>query len=207
MAGSQTFYGTTIYGGENGGDGTVFKLFKSRGVWKEKVIYGFSGGDGYEPWGPVIRDKNGALYGTTRSGGAWDVGVVFMLSRSAGKWTDTVLHTFPFQNGSNDGYWPTAGLTWGPSGSLYGTTSSGNAGDGTAFKLTKSGGVWTETILHQFSHKKGDGGFPQGGVTLDKNGALYGTTFGAGNTITGGVEDYSIGHREHPRAAKQTPMP
>ncbi len=180
LDGSGTLYGTTWYGGDAGGDGTVFKLFQSGGVWKEKVLHSFSGGDGYEPWGTLIRDKNGALYGTTQAGGHWDVGVVFMLSPAGGKWTETVLHTFPFQNGSNDGYEPTAGLTWGPSGSLYGTTSAGNGGDGTVFELAQSGGVWTETILHQFSHKMGDGGFPQGGVTLDKNGALYGMTFGGG---------------------------
>jgi uncharacterized repeat protein (TIGR03803 family) len=186
MAGSGTFYGTTIYGGSYG-NGTVFKLFQSRGVWKLKIIHSFDGGDGYEPWGPVIRDKNGALYGTTQAGGAWDVGVVFMLSPAGGKWTETVLHTFPFQNGSNDGYEPTAGLTWGPSGSLYGTTSAGNAGSGTALELTQSGGVWTETILHQFHRRKYDGGYVQGGVTLDENGALYGMTAGGGKYDYGTV--------------------
>ena len=185
MAGSGTFYGTTLYGG-NYGNGAVFKLFQSRGVWKVKTIYSFNGSDGYEPWGPVIRDKNGALYGTTYAGGYWDAGVVFMLSRSVGKWTETVLHTFPFQNGSNDGYEPTAGLTLGPSGSLYGTTLTGNASDGIVFQLTQSGGTWTETILHQFSGK-GDGGELQGGITLDKNGALYGMTVGGGKYNYGTV--------------------
>ncbi len=185
MAGSGTFYGTTLYGG-NYGNGAVFKLFQSRGVWKVKTVYSFNGSDGYEPWGPVIMDKNGALYGTTYAGGYWDVGVVFMLSRSAGKWTETVLHTFPFQIGSNDGYEPTAGLTLSPSGSLYGTTLTGNASDGIVFQLTQSGGTWTETILHQFSGK-GDGGELQGGITLDENGALYGMTVGGGEYNYGTV--------------------
>lgn len=184
--GTDTFYGTTWYGGDPGGDGTVFKLFKSNGVWREKVIYSFNGGDGYEPWGTLISDKNGNLYGTTKAGGDWDVGVVFMLSRSGGKWTETLLHTFPFQNGSDDGYSPTAGLTWGPSGQLYGTTSAGNAGQGTVFALTRSGGAWTETILHQFGGN-GDGGFPQGGIVLDNDGALYGTTVGGGGDQLGEI--------------------
>ncbi|HEY5046482.1 MAG TPA: choice-of-anchor tandem repeat GloVer-containing protein, partial [Rhizomicrobium sp.] len=178
MAGPDTFYGTTFYGGDRGGDGTVFKLFKSGGVWKEKVIYSFGGSDGYEPWGTLIRDKNGALYGTTRnggvSGGYSDVGTVFMLSRSGGVWKEQVLHNF---GADGDGANPLAGLTWGPSGSLYGTTSNGgDPGSGTVFELTQSGGVWTETILHSFGNNNGDGGFLQGGVTLDENGALYGTT-------------------------------
>jgi uncharacterized repeat protein (TIGR03803 family) len=177
MVGPETFYGTTIYGGGAGGDGAVFKLFKSGGVWKEKVIYGFSGGDGYEPLGTLIRDKNGSLYGTTYAGGAPDTGVAFMLTPSGGKWTETILHVFDWQNG--DGSNPLAGLRWSPSGSLYGTTSEGGGcgppGTGAVFELTQSGGVWTETILHCFAGNA-DGSYPQGRVTLDKNGALYGTT-------------------------------
>jgi uncharacterized repeat protein (TIGR03803 family) len=35
--------------------------------------------------------------------------------------------------------------------------------------------MWTESILHGFAGNA-DGSYPQGGVTLDKNGALFGTT-------------------------------
>lgn len=171
---SGTLYGTTLYGGELGGDGTVFKLFKSGGAWKEKVLYSFANG---EPWGTLIRDRNGALYGTTHFGGGTDEGTVFMLSRSAGKWKATTLHQFNSFNG--DGGNPRAGLTWGPSGSLYGTTAEGA---GTVFELMQSGGMWTETILHKFG-SAGDGYYPQGGIILDKSGVLYGTT------VIGGAED------------------
>jgi uncharacterized repeat protein (TIGR03803 family) len=181
LDGSGTLYGTTWYGGDSGGDGTVFKLFQSGGEWKEKVLYSFTGGaDGGEPWGTLIRDKNGALYGTTYAGGGNDEGTVFMLSRSAGKWTETTLHEFDSFNG--DGTNPRAGLRWGPSGSLYGTTEE------TVFELTRSGpgDGWNETILHTF-RGKGDGGALQGGVTLDKNGALYGMTVGGGKYNYGTV--------------------
>ena len=189
MAGSGTFYGTTQYGGDAGGNGTVFKLFQSGGVWKLKIIYSFTGGsDGYEPWGTLIRDKNGALYGTTYAGGATDEGVVFMVSRSAGKWTETTLHEFDSFN--QDGANPLAGLSWGPSGSLYGTTSEGGTpgypGVGIVFELTQSGGAWNETILHSFEGDS-DGSYPQGGVILDKNGALYGTTALGGTDNLGTV--------------------
>ena len=142
----------------------------------------------------LIKDKNGALYGTTYVGGHWDVGVVFMLSPAGGKWTETVLHTFPFQIGSKDGYEPIAGLTWGPSGSLYGTTTDGgDPGSGIVFELKQSAGVWTETILHRFrgicavACGKDDGGYLQGGITLDENGALYGMTAGGGKYNYGTV--------------------
>lgn len=190
MAGSDTFYGTTEYGG-NYGDGTVYKLFRSGGVWKLSIIYSFMGGsDGYEPLGALIRDKSGNLYGTTYAGGAWDVGTVFMLQMTGGKWGESILHTFQFANGSNDGFNPFAGLTWGQGGALYGTTSEGGTpgypGVGTVFELTHSGGTWTETILHSFEGNS-DGSYPQGGVTLDKNGALYGTTEAGGTGDLGTV--------------------
>jgi hypothetical protein len=54
------------------------------------------------------------------------------------------------------------------------------------FELTQSGGIWTETILHTFGGK-GDGGVLQGGITLDRNGALYGTTVGGVNYDYGTV--------------------
>jgi uncharacterized repeat protein (TIGR03803 family) len=195
MAGADIFYGTTMFGG-NYGDGTVFKLFQSRGVWKLKIIYSFSGTDGYEPLGTLISDKNGALYGTTYAGGGNDEGVVFMLSRAARKWTLTVLHSFDSFN--NDGANPLAGLTWSPSGSLYGTTTEGGTpgypGVGTVFELTQSGGVWNETILHSFEGDA-DGSYPQGGVTLDQNGALYGTTEAGGTDNLGTV--WTIKHQSY----------
>ena len=175
LQGSGTLYGTTIYGGDPGGDGTVFKLFKSGGVWKKKVLYSFANG---EPLGTLIRDISGSLYGTTHFGGGNDAGTVFMLSRSAGKWKETILHSFDPFNG--DGANPLAGLTWSPSGSLYGTTSEGGTpgypGVGIVFALTPSGGgSWTETILHSFEGNA-DGSYPMAGITLDNVGALYGTT-------------------------------
>jgi uncharacterized repeat protein (TIGR03803 family) len=174
MAGPDTFYGTTWYGGEPGGDGTVFKLFKSGGKWKEKVLYSFTGGaDGGEPWGALISDKNGNLYGTTYAGGVSDfysdVGTVFELVRSGDHWKEQVLHDF---GGEGDGWNPIAGLTWGPSGQLYGTTS---IGAGIVFELARSGGAWNETIVHEFGGQ-GDGVSLYGGVTRGKHGALYGTT-------------------------------
>jgi uncharacterized repeat protein (TIGR03803 family) len=188
MDGSGYLYGTTRYGGDRGGDGTVFKVFQSRGMWKLKIVYSFSGSDGYEPFGTLIKDKNGALYGTTYAGGGNDEGVVFMLSQSAGKWRESVLHSF--NSFIADGANPRAGLTWGPSGVLYGTTSEGGTpgypGVGIVFELTQSGGVWTETILHSFQGDS-DGSYPLGGVTFDKNGTLYGTTAAGGTDNLGTV--------------------
>jgi uncharacterized repeat protein (TIGR03803 family) len=76
--GQGNIYGTTFEGGENG-DGVVFKVMPGG---HEKVLYAFTGGsDGANPKGALIAGKNGALYGTTTSGGsACGCGVVFEIS-------------------------------------------------------------------------------------------------------------------------------
>jgi uncharacterized repeat protein (TIGR03803 family) len=63
-------YGTTVYGnrcGHHGGCGVVFKLNKTG---KLTVLHSMTGGaDGRNPYGGVIRDAEGNLYGTTFYGG------------------------------------------------------------------------------------------------------------------------------------------
>lgn len=59
-------YGTTVEGGSSG-NGTVFKLDTTN---KETVLYSFTGkADGGNPYGGLIMDRAGNLYGTTSRGG------------------------------------------------------------------------------------------------------------------------------------------
>jgi uncharacterized repeat protein (TIGR03803 family) len=171
-------YGTTPAGGL--GFGVVFKLTPPPTVchtticlWRETILYRFTGGDdGGQPYAPVILDSAGNIYGTTQGGGTAGLGTVFKLTPSGGGWTETVLHSF---TDLPDGAQPETGLVFDSTGKLYGTTSGGGLFDsGTVFQLTPSGGVWTETILHNFS---GDDGYaPYGGLIFDHAGNLYGTT-------------------------------
>jgi uncharacterized repeat protein (TIGR03803 family) len=129
--------GTTLGGGEStllcsSGCGTVFKL-TSTGV--ESVLYSFSGsGDGLDPYGDLIQDKTGSLYGTTNAGGgdpACSCGTVFKLSRQG---TFATLYTF---TGPPDGATPFGGVILDPSGNLYGTTFfGGEFNRGAVFELT-----------------------------------------------------------------------
>jgi uncharacterized repeat protein (TIGR03803 family) len=76
---SGNLYGTTQYG-SGSGSGVVYELNVSGGVWREAVLYTFTGGaDGGQPYGGVVRDSSGNLYGTTYSGGSDSTGVVFKL--------------------------------------------------------------------------------------------------------------------------------
>jgi len=71
----------------------------------ESVIYRFQEGfDGGQPWGGLIADRFGNLFGTTVSGGAYGYGTVYQLTpptTSTGSWTLTVLYAF--QGGSDGG--------------------------------------------------------------------------------------------------------
>lgn len=171
-------YGTAWMGGPNG-FGAVYKLTRSGGSWTEETLYGFpNSSDGQYPVGGLVFDEQGNLYGTTYSGGVNGGGTVFELSPSGGGWNFSVIYSFAGQ-GRNPGPFDT--LTIDSAGNLYGTTyADGAFGDGSVFKLTKDNGSWTFTDLHDFTNGN-DGGNPIGGVTLDANGNLYGTTSGGGS--------------------------
>ena len=166
-------YGTTFAGGPKG-MGTLFKLDNTGHF---EVLYSFTGReDGRNPWGGVVLDAAGNLYGTA-AGGANNAGVVYRLSPSGAQ---TVLYAF---FGKADGNSPYAGVILDSAGNLYGTTTVGGANnDGVVFKVDPSG---TETVLHSFAGGQ-DGYLPYAGVIADANGNLYGTTAGGGN-YSGGI--------------------
>jgi len=176
-------YGTNMFYGV--GYGTVYKLTNRNGVWVASVLYQFQGGnDGAFPASRVVFGPDGALYGTTSAGGSNDCrsngcGTVFKLTPPATvcktslcPWTETILYRF---TGSADGAVPEYGdLIFDGAGSIYGTTSGNYASFGSVYKLTNSGGAWTESTLWTFSGGA-DGFFPLGGVLMDRAGNLYGT--------------------------------
>jgi len=186
-------YGMTNQGGPYGA-GSVFRLSpQSAGGWTETVLYDFSGGtDGGFPYGELVIDSQGYLYGTTQQGGSTSCvllygapcGVVFKLSpQTHGRWKETVLHAF--QINARDGFFPLAGLVFDGAGNAYGTAVRGGAYDaGVVFELTPSAsGPWKEKILHSFSGGS-DGGVPQGQLIVDAAGSLYGTAAEGGNVNT-----------------------
>jgi len=129
-------YGMTTAGGTSF-RGTIFKLARPvapKNVWKKTVLYNFL--DGAPAWpGHLVADLNGDLYGMA-AGGTSSVGVLFKLMPPVAHskvWTQAVLYNFA---DTPDGAFPTGGLTAGPDGNFYGTTSAGGASNvGTVFKL------------------------------------------------------------------------
>ena len=145
--------------------------------------------DGARPESPLIQGRDGALYGTTSSGGAHGTGVIFLVSPDGTGFT--VLHTFGplaqlFVNKTNaDGTWPKGALVQDNDGVLYGATEQGGSGGGgTLFRLKPDGTAYQ--ILHAFGptgemFSNGDGASPVG-LTLGSDGLLYGvTTLGGDN--------------------------
>jgi uncharacterized repeat protein (TIGR03803 family) len=215
-------YGTSSYGGTGdcillgikGGCGTVFELSPpptKGGQWTYAILYSFKGGkDGYLPFGDLVFDGKGNLYGATYFGGGKGTtcnpyyqycGTVFELSppkAKGGKWTEKVLHSFAgISKGqqTGDGANPNGSLALDSTGAIFGTTSIGGyncprfqgVGCGMAFELsppTKTGGAWTEKMLHRFTDGN-DGAGPNGGLIFDARGSLYGTAAGGGSQESG----------------------
>jgi len=190
-------YGTTFSGGAYGG-GTVFELSpQTGGGWVARALHSFEGNgtDGVDPYGSLIFDGAGNLYGTTAGGGVTNHGIVFELSPGNAGWNETVLYSFGY---IPDGQEPQAGLVFDSAGNLYGTTIDGGGGRcisghqdigcGTIFELSPQvGGGWTERVLHNFLSDAHDGNFPVCTLIFDASGNLYGTTSEGGTYNHGTV--------------------
>jgi uncharacterized repeat protein (TIGR03803 family) len=190
---SGNLYGTSELGGTNN-QGTVFEITpNSNGSWSETILYNFTGStDGGQPYGSLVFDSAGNLYGTTNFGGSANCtqgcGTVFKLTPGSGGWTESVIYTF---TGASDGREPYARLLSDATGNLYGTTLLGGtvnstctSGCGTVFKLTKGSSGWTESVLYAFQGAA-DGASPYDGLAFDTAGNLYGTANAAGASASG----------------------
>src|SRR5438477_2632753 len=120
-------------------------------------------------------DSAGNIYGTTVLGGDFGSGTVFKLSPTPTGWVHTVLYSF---TSGTDGGEPYKGVTVDREGNLYGTAVTGGSGSceggcGVAYKLTNSGGTWTQTVIHAFTGGE-DGAGPGARLTVDRSGNVYG---------------------------------
>ncbi len=175
-------YGVTPRNFTAPGAGTVFKL-DTTGVFT--VLYTFTGGaDGGTPLGRLTIDANGNLHGVTETGGdpKCNCGVVFRIDSSG---HETVVHTF---FGGGGGSFPLVGLL-DVGGTLYGTAGAGGdltclppQGCGVLYQISKTGQY---NVLHRFTGVPGDGAINlNGGLTLGKDGSLYGATSYGGTSCT-----------------------
>jgi uncharacterized repeat protein (TIGR03803 family) len=184
-------YGTTYAGGTHG-QGAVYQLVKgTSGKWSEGVIHNFGGGtDGVNPVGGLAIDPAGNLFGTTFSGGLYNLGTAFELSPSGSKFVGSVIWNFGV---GTDGTNPNGGLVLDSAGNLYGLTANGGAKNyGRAFELSLGVSGWTEITQHDFGHFQ-DGLYPLGTLVWDSAGNLYGTTSSGGTRGYGTVFELTVG--------------
>ena len=189
-------YGTAAAGGV--GNGTLFKLAHTGSGWVFHPLYAFHGSDGVAPYSPLLFGPDGALYGTTQSGGQYGHGTVFSVTPPATicrsvscPWTETVLYSF---TGTYDSLAPQGHLIFDSSGNLYGTAygnnssgTPGGGGNGSVWELIHTGRAWTIDVIYGFTGLGFTPVGPLGGVIFDRAGNLYGTTFWGGVNNIGTV--------------------
>jgi len=134
---SGNLFGTTTAGGANSA-GTVFELTRPvipGGAWSESIVYNLGSYkvDGTIPYGGLIIDPSGDLFGTTTAGGTKSAGTAFELTPGAA-WVESILANFAGAEGST----PDGGLIFGQNdGELFGTTFAGGGNNGgTVFEIS-----------------------------------------------------------------------
>ena len=118
------------------------------------VLHSFTGGsDGAFPFGGLLGDAAGNIYGTTESQGlncpSYGCGTVFKLDPAGNETFQYSFGSVPAGLETSD---PFAGVVMDIAGNLDGTTRDGGTfGNGTVFKLDTSG---NETVLYSFMGPK-----------------------------------------------------
>jgi uncharacterized repeat protein (TIGR03803 family) len=132
---------------------------------------------GTNPLSGLVQGFDGNFYGTAYEGGANLWGTFFQVTPSG---TLTPLYSFcPDYNQKYFcplGGWPQGAIALGTDGYFYGVSEGGffggQAGDGTAYKISSAGSM---TVLHQFCQSTcTDGSYPTQGLTMSSSGEFYG---------------------------------
>ena len=202
-------FGTTGSGGDSNGDGTVFEIVNNGAnadpsyATTPTTLAEFDFTDGANPYGRLVADSKGDLFGTTRSGGDSNGdGTVFEIVNNGSNadpsyaTTPTTLAEFDFTDGAN----PNGNLIIDANGDLFGTTQDGadeslGNGNGTVFEIVNNATAAnpsydaTPNTLVSFTGLGGadPGSEPSNGLTVDSNGDLFGATSGGGANDAGTV--------------------
>lgn len=194
MDSNGNLYGTTTQGGAYSA-GKVFQITPTGDAWQLTTIHDFcpSGicSDGMSPSSGLSYqgerqgqpyDGTSALYGTTVGGGKDSRGVAYAVTPGINGEPEqlVVLHSFCAKKFCSEGDTPIGGVTLDAFGNVYGVTGMGGAHNfGVAYQIAKDLKL---TVLHQFCEQTNctDGADPEGALTLDDMGVLYGAARGGG---------------------------
>jgi uncharacterized repeat protein (TIGR03803 family) len=131
-------YGTTYNGGRSN-NGSIYKLSPGNKGWTEKILkFTFGSGSlGVRPFGGVVLDASGNLYGTSVFGGNGQ-GNIYELVAPVGKGAYTEKNLWKFYP-PEAGNYPLGSLIVDSAGNFYGTTPAGGSyGYGVVFEFSPS---------------------------------------------------------------------
>jgi uncharacterized repeat protein (TIGR03803 family) len=177
-------YGCTTSGGNGGG--TLYSYNIATGQFT--TLYAFENGG--NPFGVLIDDGKGNLYGTAVLDGDSGNGSVWKWNYATN--TFTTLYSF---TGGADGKWPRGGVVLATDGNLYGTARFGGnysavntsgQGNGTAFVLSTDGTNFNAFYSFSDGVLQNDGYAPLGDLVEGPDGNLYTTTYSGGDPAVNG---------------------
>jgi uncharacterized repeat protein (TIGR03803 family) len=171
-------YGGTTAGPGQGAYGIIFELMpQANGTWREQILYKFSGetGGGF-PWGGLVVDAHGNLYGTLEGSTNTD-GAVFELEHRAGTWASSVLYTDGIAKADGPG------VVFDKLGNLYGDIGPGQDYAGAIGQLSPGPTGWTYAQLYSYCPQNDcSQGVGQTAAPIwDASGNLW------GDTVEGGI--------------------
>jgi uncharacterized repeat protein (TIGR03803 family) len=172
---SGNLYGVTVDGGSGQcsdyGCGAVFELSENKGQWSEKILHSFAGaGDGSAPWGGLLHDGAGNIYGTLQGDLSVDVNGIFELKPSNGTWNNALLYTGVAG----------PGLVFDRTGNLFGDIGAGQYKLGAIGELSPGSTGWAYTDLYSYCRAYCPDGTSEPAPPIrDSKGNLWGvTTYG-----------------------------
>ncbi|HZO84064.1 MAG TPA: choice-of-anchor tandem repeat GloVer-containing protein [Verrucomicrobiae bacterium] len=164
-----SFYGSTGSGGRFG-LGTLFRFNPTSDNYSTIWHFSTAGGEPSAPYGPLVPDRFGNLYGATVWGGDVNGGVIYRIHQNGTAFQ--IVRSMALT--TNEGR-VVRDLIVATDGNLYGTTSpNGYPGPGTLFKLAPDGSGFT--LLQTFVAVTGDGSTPLCRITEGSDGKLYGAS-------------------------------
>ena len=180
VAGGDGFHWGTTQGGGAYGNGTIYKVRTDGTDWQ--TVLSFSGNSttnkGAVPYGGLVSDGAGNLWGTTNQGGAGNNGTIFKCDIATGALT--TVAEFTNTAGPCKGANPWATLTSDGAGNLWGTTQKGGAASlGTIFKVNVATNAVT-TMVEFADLAPTKGSLPCGRLIGDGAGSFWGTTYSGG---------------------------
>ncbi|HQQ93600.1 MAG TPA: T9SS type A sorting domain-containing protein [Bacteroidia bacterium] len=181
QASNGKLYGTTNIGG-SANLGVLFEYDPSTGNYSKLVDF-LGTSNGANPQTSLLLASNGKLYGTTRLGGANNLGSIFEYNIG----TSTFTKLFDMVSGT--GSQPHAALVEASNGKLYGVNRLGGLNSlGTLFEYNIS--TNTYTALYHFSSATGAN--PYAALIQASNGKLYGSANAGGTTNEGALYEFDI---------------